>query len=288
MNMRSLPLLVLVLLTVAGRAQEVIGTDGPLAEATHLVKRLKLATTDPQRDSINLRLKEAVRTVLESEDALTRPLDELPLSRVDAPDGSFRLITWNIPYSDGHHGYEGFLLHTKGRGSALVELQDRSGTMDQPELPITNAERWYGALYYDVVQVKSGGRTYYTLLGWKGHSRVETRKVIEVLSFKGGRPVFGATLFGSGRDRKARVVFAYNFQVSMSLRGDQKAGRIIFSHLVPAKADQVGQYAFYGPDQSFDSYDWDKSKWVFQRDIDVRDITRDGRPYNAPPSTPRR
>jgi hypothetical protein len=60
-------------------------------------------------------------------------------------------------------------------------------------------ERWYGALYYEVIPVKKGGRTLYTLLGWKGYSKAETRKVIEMLSFKGGKPRFGAPVFGKGR-----------------------------------------------------------------------------------------
>jgi hypothetical protein len=239
------------------------------------------------RDSLDTAIKAGLRELFNSPQAFTEDLSDLPLSRVDAPDGSWRFITWNLPQADGSNRFEGFLMVRDGRKSSLFELRDRSPELTAPEVPELGPDRWYGALYYQVIPVKKGGRTYYTLLGWKGYSKVETRKVIEVLSFRGGKPRFGAPLFGTGKLKRNRRVFGYSHQASMMLRYEPDADRIVLDHLAPTRADQEGQFAFYGPDLSYDAFVWEKGGWVYQRDIDARDQRRDGRPYQAPPREPK-
>jgi hypothetical protein len=204
------------------------------------------------------------------------------LSRVDAPDGRFRLFTWNIAYTDGHHRFEGLLLVQDRKRRVLYELRDMTDKVGSPTSVELGPDTWYGALYYAVVPTTRGGKTYYTLLGWKGHSTVETRKVIEVLSFKGGVPRFGAPLFGNDRVRRHREVFGFSFQASMSLRWDDQGERIVLDHLSPQRPDLAGQAAFYGPDLSYDAYVWQKDHWAYQRDIDARE-QGPSRPWTAPP-----
>ncbi len=242
------------------------------------------AKTAAEREAVNARLKPAVRAVLDAPDGLTVNLDGLPLSRVDAPDGALRVITWNLPKDDGTHAYEGFLLTRGKKLITLYELRDMSASITNPELAELGPDRWYGALYYQVIPVRKGGATAYTLLGWKGHSATETRKVIDVLSFRGGKPRFGAPLFGKGRLREQRKVFAYAFQASMMLRYEQEANRIVLDHLSPMRADLDGTGALMGPDMSFDAFVWDKGQWRYERDIDLRDPRQDKRPYRAPPA----
>ena len=255
----------------------------PKAEVIARAKELAATESQLARESASERLKSALRSLLEQPAGLTIALDELPLSRVEAPDGSFRLITWNFPLDDGSHRYEGFLLARSGKLTTLFELRDQTASISNPELAELGPDRWYGALYYQVVPVKKGGRTWYTLLGWKGHSATETRKVIDVLSFRGGKPRFGAPLFGRGKLKEHRKLFAYSFQLSMMLHYDQEQERIVLDHLSPMRADLAGKGALMGPDMSFDAFVWDKGQWRFERDIDLRDPKRDGKPFNAPP-----
>ncbi len=251
-----------------------------------LVEQLAAAGTDAVRDSLNTVLKQDLKALLERDDAPTMPLDGLKLSSVDAPDHTVRLITWNVPRENGTHLYEGLLLHMNGRERDLFELRDMTGEINAPEVPELGPDRWYGALYYQLVPVKRGAKTYYTLLGWKGHDKVETRKVIDVLHFKGSQPRFGAPIFGSGKLKKNRQVFGYSFQASMMLRYDQGYG-IVMDHLAPVRQDLQGQWAFYGPDMSYDAYVWDKDHWRLERDIDARDRQRSDKPFNTPPPPPR-
>jgi hypothetical protein len=250
-------------------------------------KALQAAATDMERESINASMKLALRKVLDADDGLSVNLDDLPLSRVEAPDGSFRLITWNLPKADGSYAYEGLLLARSSKLTSLYELRDMTAGINNPELAELGPEKWYGALYYQVMPIKKGGKTMYTLLGWKGHSAVETRKVIEVLSFRGGKPRFGAPLFGKGKLKEHRRVFGFAAQASMMLHADPERGRIVLDHLSPLHADMAGKGALMGPDMSFDAFVWDKGQWRYERDIDLRDPSRDSKPFKAPPAPPR-
>lgn len=278
MNMRLPVLGCAVLLALAIRAQQ----PPELTAANGALERLAHATTDVQRDSASQDLDRLLRSLLDRDDAMTMGLTGLRMSRVDAPDGRFRLLTWNVPREDGTHHYEGLLLVQEKRRRVLHALQDRTRTIEQPEQRSLGADMWYGALYYQVLPTRKGGRTWYTLLGWKGHSAVETRKVIDVLVFKGAVPQFGAPLFGEGRVRRQRRVFAFGSQSSMSLKWDEAGRRIVMDHLSPTKPEFEGQGAFMGPDLSYDAYVWDKDHWRFERDVDVRQMDLD-KPWNRPP-----
>ncbi len=257
---------------------------------TEALKGLPGLSTDAERDELNSVIKKELVRILEGPDAFTTSFRDVPISLVDGPDGKFRLFTWNIPRNDGSHHYEGVLLTMHRRTAKIFELRDMTDNITGAELPELGPDRWYGAVYYEVIPVKKGGKEYYTLLGWKGSSNVETRKVIEVLHFKGGSPRFGAPLFAGGKHMHSRKVFGYSHQATMTLRYDDTATRIILDHLSPRVADMEGQWAFYGPDLSYDAYVWDKDRWRFERDIDVREIRRPGerpRPFNPPPKEPR-
>lgn len=262
--------------------QETADLLDPHAAAIRSLKELQGAQRDAQRDSISSDIKKRLRMVLDADDAMTADLRDLPMSRVDAPDGKFRLLTWNVPYTNGSHRFEGFLLVQDKKRRVLYELRDMTEKIENASFKMLGPDYWYGALYYTVVPVKRGGKTWYTLLGWKGQSNVETRKVIEVLSFKGAVPQFGAPLFGEGRVRRTREIFGFSFQASMSLKWEQSFTRIVLDHLSPMKPEFAGQAAFMGPDLSYDAYVWEKDHWLYQRDVDVRQEDQ-SKPWNKPP-----
>lgn len=263
--------------------------DSAVAHCARAVKALNDAGSDARKDSLSDVLKKQLRALLDADNAFELDLTPLPLSRVDAPDGKFRLITWNIPHADGSHGFEGLLLVKDPKRRVLYELRDMTGKITTPLSKKLTPENWYGALYYAVIPPQTKKGDYYTLLGWKGHSAVETRKVIEVLSFKGSVPTFGAMIFDEGKTRDVRKVFAYNFQNSMSLKWDAENKGIVFDHLTTEDPTFAGQAALTGPDLSFDAFVWYKGRWTFLRDVDARNmnITRPSkRPATAPVITP--
>lgn len=280
---RMIPFRVLTLLLSFQLLQpEAHAQSGERTRLALTMKELAAAETDALRDSINERVKLQLRALLDADESFGRSYDSIPMSRVDAPDNAFRLFTWNVPREDGTHRYEGFLLVNNGKEQSLYELRDMTSSIPSPEVPELGPDRWYGALYYQVVPVKKAGRTYYTLLGWKGYSKVETRKVIEVLSFRNGRPRFGAPLFGGGRRRTMRKVYGFSFQSSMTLRYDPIMKGILLDHLSPSRKDMEGQWAYYGPDMTHDAFFWYKGGWWYEPDIDARDPSPGTKRFNPP------
>lgn len=252
--------------------------------ATREAKALAAAVKAHARDSISNLLRTELRAVLDAPDGLSVDLSSLPLSRVEPEDGSFRLITWNVPDDEGGHRYEGLLLVKNGKRQSLYELRDQTASIASPESAELGPDHWYGSLYYQVAPKKKGGKTFYTLLGWKGHSRSETRKVIDVLTLRSGKPRFGAPVFeGEGRLKPMRKVYGFAFQSSMMLRFEPEQDRIVMDHLAPMRAGMEQTAAFLGPDLSYDALIWEKGAWHLQRDVDARDMRKDGRPFNAPP-----
>lgn len=272
-------LLLLAPLLVCGQSGH--GVIGYGSLAGHL-KVLATAGSDAERDSASAEVQRQLGAILASDTAFAATFSNVPISHVDAPDGSFRLFTWNIPYANGSFGYEGYLLVAGRNKHELYSLQDMTGGIARPATTQLGPGNWYGAVYYEVIPVKRGGKTYYTLLGWKGYSGLETRKVIEVLSLGGPAPKFGAPLFPGDKQRKQREIYAFSAQASMLLRWDPSRKAIMLDHLSPTNPEFAGQPAFMAPDLSYDSYTWDKDHWRFNRDIDARGSDK-GKPYKAPP-----
>ncbi|MBK9759060.1 MAG: hypothetical protein IPO90_03560 [Flavobacteriales bacterium] len=242
------------------------------AVITGQIKYLSEATRDPQCDSLGDAIKANLRILLEQDDAMTADFSDIPISRVDAPDGKFRLFTFNVPYANGTQRFEGILLVQEKSRRVVYELQDKTDKIITPLSKKLTPENWYGAVYYAVVPPQSKKSTYYTLLGWKGYSNVESRKVIEILSFNGPIPSFGAQVFSEGKLKHFRKVFGFGFQSSMSLKWDDANKGIVFDHLAPAKPEFEGKAAFMGPDLSFDAYVPYKGKWSYLRDVDARNM----------------
>lgn len=262
---------------------------GQAAGHADLVRALNTigeAATDAERDSASSRVKHLLGAVLRSDSAFSATFSGVPLTQVQPADGAFRLFTWNTGHADGSFRYEGYLLVARKSGPVLYALRDMTDQIPRPETAQLAPENWYGAVYYEVVPVKDGRRTYYTLLGWKGYSAVETRKVIEVLYLGGNAPRFGAPLFTGEKKRNHRKVYAYTAQGRMLLRWEHALKAIVLDHLSPTVPELAGQAAFMAPDLSFDSFTWEQDHWQYRRDVDLRMPDR-GKPYNPPPKESR-
>ncbi len=179
------------------------------------------------------------------------------ISVLKSPDNSFRIITWFIPTDEGSYRYYGTIQMATPNGSLkLFPLTDNTSNLTDVNA-VTDAKNWLGARYYEVLPViVNGKQPYFILLGWKGNNHKTTKKVIEVLSFEKGEPVFGKNIFETAKNipLKNRVVFEYNKLNAMTLTFDKKVNMIVFDHLVPYDPKMVGNFEFYASDLSFDGY----------------------------------
>lgn len=194
------------------------------------------------------------------------------ISIIKSTDNAFRIITWFLPNNDGTYRYYGTIQMGTTNGSLkLFPLTDNPNFVDANA--ITNNKNWFGARYYEMIPVLVNGKQpYYILLGWKGNTAKTTKKVIDVLSFEKGEPIFGKNIFETEKNAalKNRVVFEYNKQNTMTLKVDQNVNMIVFDHLAPYDPKMVGNYEYYGSDLSFDGYRLTWGKLSLVEDVELK------------------
>lgn len=193
------------------------------------------------------------------------------VSIMRSPDNKFRIFSWFVMNDDGSYRFFGTLQMNTGGKLLLYPLEDYSPLLKNPEDSVTDNHKWYGAQYYKIIPV-TGTNPYYILLGWKGNTVKTTKKVIEVLSFKNGKPQFGMPVFNGNKKSRNRVVFEYNRQASMLLRHVPEQNLIVFDHLAPPDDKLKNQPDTYGPDLSYDGYKLLNGKWQYKENLDMRNI----------------
>lgn len=226
---------------------------------------------------------------------LDYPFDSLKdVSVLRAPDGKFKLITWNLHMDDGTHAYFGYLLVNNSRrvkrgflryeteeAYEYFKLLDKSVTVKSPESYVGTPDKWFGMLYTQVIACDG----FYTLIGWDGNDKLSQRKFIDVLHFKpDGTPVFGKDVFRIPHKNPRRMMFEYSSEIVMSVKYNEKRKQIIYSHLAARQEGLLtGLYQYYGPDGSFDALELKKDKWVSIEDVDAkRERSKNDSEYNDP------
>lgn len=241
---------------------------------------------------VNFRL--GIDSLLRKQKDTLLPLDSIKnLSVLYTPDSNLRVVTWLFPYNNGAYSFYGYLHYFLPSDSAwhLVLLKDRHMEIKEAPARELTPEKWYGALYYDLVVSDS----MVTLLGWNGYHDQKNEKVIEVLWFdKNGNPRFGKKVFPEYRsgfqDSVRRVIFQYANDASMALRysnvlrqmqkpnenrmiGGMKRVKvrqdlIIFNKLDPIQPMFEGDFRYYVPlTETLQGFLYEDGKWIFQEEV---------------------
>lgn len=222
----------------------------------------------------NQKVVDLLKEILKKPGSFDYPFDALVnLGKITSGDGNVRIYTWNLSFNDGSHKYYGFVQYRlkKKNFFRCFFLDDRSEEIKDPENESLSDKRWFGALYYQIVQESAGKTKYYTLLAVDLNDLFTTKKIIDVMYFtEEGDVRFGNPIFTDGNHTQHRVIFEFSSQVSMTLRYEKSLKMIVFDHLSPSDPDYLGQYVYYGPDSSNDGFKFENGNWVFMADIDVR------------------
>ncbi len=195
------------------------------------------------------------------------------LSDIVSPDKKVRIISWALPPDGGVYRCYGFVLHknSKTKPTTVFKLKAAEEKTENIERKSVNHNNWQSCVYYNLIQKKSKGKIYYTLLGWNGNDGITTKKIIDVLSFSSkGEPVFGAPLFQMKKQKWSRIIFEYSPQAIMQLNYDEQKKMIVFDHLAPNDPMNTGRFQYYGPDFSVDGLKWKKGMWQLEEDLDAK------------------
>jgi len=272
-----LPLLLLCSLS-AIRAQAAADPRAQLVQYEDSLKRFEqelFKGKDVDKAAANRRFAALLEKALATEGSFQFPFDSLDfISRLKPDDGSFRIITWNIPKEDGTHEYFGFVQtwDPKTKQSKQFKLYNKGRENRNPEILKLGPEKWYGALYYKIVQKTFRKKKYYTLLGWDGNTNVSWKKVIDVISFRtDGTPEFGDDIFQVGKRYQHRVIFEFKAEMTMALRWDDELKMIVFDFLAPEYAGMSNPPPqFLISSGRYDGYAFKKGKWNYVADVNAR------------------
>ena len=178
------------------------------------------------------------------------PFDSiLNVSRLYAPDSSFRIFTWQVVKDETMARRHGAIQMKTADGSLkLFPLIDKTLMVENQNDTITGPEAWIGAIYYKIVKTQHEGKSYYTFLGYDEHSMRSTKKRIEVMHFDmQGKPVFGGPYISFQEDSlrkptQARFAIEYKKDGNARLQFDEDMDMIIFDHLIPENGEKNKLY----------------------------------------------
>jgi hypothetical protein len=227
-----------------------------------------------------------VRTLirgLQIKNSFYHPFDSvLGISKLYAPDSSFRIFTWLLNFDGYYTRQRGAIqMRTPDGSLKLFPLRDFSEFTTAPNDSIRTKDTWIGAVYYNIIKTTHNGKNFYTLFGLDDNSVRTKKKWIDVLTFdQNGLPLFGAAPFVFDRDsiRRApmnRFSIEYKKEATALVNFIDEQGIILVDHLI-SETDEPEFPWTYIPDGDSEGFKWEKGKWVhidkvFNYKIDMKD-----------------
>ncbi len=206
---------------------------------------------------------------LATKNSFYHPFDSLlTISRIYAPDSSFRIFTWQMVINENVIRQHGAIqLRTADGSLKLFPLIDKSDITENTADTVGNNYGWIGAVYYNIILTTNQGHPYYTLLGFDENNIRSNKKVIEVLDFVEGKPMFGGRFFSIPNNslvshNPARYIMEYKKESAAKLNYDEEMGLIIVEHLISETKEPQKKWT-YITDGDFEGFRWINGKWVF-------------------------
>lgn len=278
-------ILTLLLITQFTSAQSVSINSGIQDSLSKLSSSIWKQKTDSARLRANTIFFSKFQSILKSKSYSELPFDSINgITRITTDDGLLRIFTWNVPLTSGINKYFGFIQHFQDSCFVIPLLSNDNEPSDFSSKQLI-PKMWYGAIYYQLIQVEINKNKAFTLLGWDGFSAVSNRKLIDIIHFdNSGNVLFGMPVFKTDQGIKSRVVLEYSKKANMLLRYDYQAIRIekrkrikkeaawliVLDRLVPMDHSLKGMQKYYVPSgDTYDGYIFRDNYWVFVEDIEV-------------------
>jgi hypothetical protein len=224
--------------------------------------------TDTDRFKADSQFTKMFVRALKINNSFNYPFESLiTISKLSPPDSTFKIFTWQMVINDNVVRQHGAIqMRTKDGSIKLFPLIDKSAITKNIIDTIANNFSWIGALYYKIIQKQAFGKNYYTLLGYVENNINSNKKIIEVLSFNNGDPVFGGPYFSSpdnsiSNNFGARFIMEYKKNASPRLTYDEDQDMIIYEHLISETGEPQKKYT-YIPDGDYEGLQWKVGKWV--------------------------
>lgn len=214
------------------------------------------------------------------------PFDSLKTVSIQYPqDSAFRIFTWALERENGFYRHFGAIqMNTPDGQLKLFPLFDASDYTNNTDT-ITDNKSWYGCLYYNVVHRHYFNQEFYTLFGWDANNPRSQKKIVEMLTFKNGAPVFGGPFFSFAEDStpkptRNRFIIEYKKESTATLNYNKELNMIVYDHLISETNEPMKKFT-YVSDMDYEGFKWLAGKWMH-----VNKIFHDAIPMGKGAPTP--
>lgn len=219
---------------------------------------------------------------LKTKNSFYFPFDSLNISKLYAPDSTFRIFTWQLKKDEYVYLQKGAIqMNTPDGSLKLFPLFDYSMFTPKPLDSVRTRNNWIGAIYYRIIEKEYNGRKYYTLLGFDDFSVSSNKKWMEVMHFnERGEPVFGGPVISFKEDSarkpvQARFSIEYKKEAKTFFNYDPEKDIIVYDHLI-SESNEPQKKSTYIPDGDFEAFKWQKGQWVHIERLDFAQKLKDG------------
>lgn len=190
------------------------------------------------------------------------------ITQINAQDTSFRIFSWQIDL-DKKFITKGIIQLENGEVIPLLDNERLNFDCEYMELDASN---WNGHIYYHMEAVPFENDSIYMLFGFDGHSEFQKQKVIDVLQFVEGRPIFGKEVFKfpseDSRDVvKFRIKFEYSTDAVMGVNYNPSMNMIVFDHLMEVMGQIPGQGPTMVPDGTYEGFVFKDGFWEYSEKL---------------------
>ena len=194
------------------------------------------------------------------------------ISKLYAPDSSYKIFTWQMLINENTIRQHGAIQMKTADGSLKVfPLIDKSDIISNQNDSISDNNAWMGAVYYKIIQKEYKGKTFYTLLGFDENNIKSDKKIMDILQFVNGKPVFGNKLFVMENSEKssnqmARYILEYKKEAAARLTFDEDLGAVVFDELTSESNTPNKKWTLI-PDGEYNGFVWKDGKWVLTTNL---------------------
>ncbi len=208
--------------------------------------------------------------------------DSLNISRLYAPDSTFRIFTWQLKKDEYVYMQKGAIqMNTPDGSLKLLPLFDYSMYTMRPLDSVRGRNNWIGAIYYRIIEKEYQGRKYYTLLGFDDFSVNANKKWLDVMYFdNNGEPKFGGPFISFKEDSvkkpvQTRFCIEYKKEARTQFNYDPEKDMIIFDQLVSETNEPDKPFTMV-PSGDFEGFKWQNGQWVHIERLDFNYMLKDG------------
>lgn len=236
-------------------------------DSLHYLSDMILRGKDEQaRQEANDRFIPKLVQALKTPYSFNFRFDSLTTVSIQYPqDSSFRIFSWGLELETTfYHHYGAIQMKTDDGKLKLFPLFDNSDYMN-PDT-IANNKSWYGCLYYKIIQRHYFNAEFYTLFGWDANNIRSQKKLIDVLMFKDGQPIFGGPFFSFMEDStpkptRNRFIIEYKKDATIGLSYNAEMDMIVYDHLI-SESNQKNKPSTFVPDLDYEGFKWKAGKWM--------------------------